>query len=149
MNDSFQSDDTDQRFAELIKAEFGDSDGPELPGARVIDPSPPVRPATARQPVIDDFFSLQRALDEAELTDDDVEHWIPPELAAPGRPGPRRLTGALLIVIAVIVGALVLAGWRPALWVSVVTLVCVGGGLIVLASTLPRHGEIDGDGARL
>lgn len=149
MTDSDHSDDTDQRFAELIKAEFGNSDGPELFGTRMTGLPRPPRSAPASRPVIDGYFDLQRAIEEVELNDDDVEHWTPPEPPAVGRPEYWHVLGTGLIVAALVVGIMVLAGWRPDLWVGVLTLVCAGAGLAVLLSSLPRQPEIGSDGAQL
>ena len=110
MTDSAHSDDTDQRFAELIKAQFGNSDGPELFGTRMTGFPRPPRSAPASRPVIDGYFDLQRAIEEVELNDDDVEHWTPPEPPAVGRPEYRHVLGTGLIVAALVVGIMVLAG---------------------------------------
>lgn len=149
MENSDPSDDINQRFAALIKAEFGDSDGPALLGTPLLDTSHPVEPAPPQPPLIDDFFDLERAIDEVELSDDDFEHWTPPPAPSVGRPGAKLLVGAALLTIAFIIGISVLAGWRPQAWISAATLFCAGGGLIMLLFSLPRHRQIGGDGSQI
>lgn len=145
----------DQRFRELIRAEFGDVPGSRGPGE---DAAPPtvVRPPQpgrfgvrkTKDPI--EYFNLSRAIEEVTTPDDDHDRWDPPVDASLGHPRARVVIGVALLAATLLMGVAVLAGLRPAWWVGVITLLGFGLGLGLLFSALPRHRKDgDGDGARL
>lgn len=139
----------DRRFRELIRSEFGDVAGARDPDEADPPPwSPPPRQRFQR-PLPDpiEYFNLSQAIDETE-PDDDFERWNPAGERL-SRPRLRVLIGALLVLLAVSLAAMVLAGWRPSTAVSVLIVVISGLGLGLLLSSLPRWRHIDGDGAQL
>lgn len=150
---SNRDDEMDQRFREMIRAEFGDVAGSRSSNEEA-DPSVPSPPPQARRfgvrklkdPI--EYFNLSRAIEEA-ATDDDHERWDPPGDASLRRPRLRVVIGAALLVVALVMGVMVLAGLRPDWWVGLLTLLAAGFGLGLLLSALPRHRDDDGDGARL
>lgn len=143
-------EDLERRFRELIRAEFGDVAGARLPGEAEPAPwSPPPRRRFQRRPLPDpiEYFNLSQAIEETE-PDDDFERWNPPVDARLPRPPLRGLLGAVLVLGTMLLGVMVLAGWRSHLALGLI-LVSGGIGLGLLLSTIPRHRDIDGDGAQL
>lgn len=150
---SSNDDEFDQRFRELIRAEFGDVAGSR--GPNDADP-PPLAPAPVpprrfgarklRDPI--EYFNLSQAIEQSE-PDDDFERWRPPGESILAHPPKARVAvGIVLLVICLLVGVVVLAGWRPVWWIGLSTVLVAGAGLALLLSALPRTRD-DGDGARL
>lgn len=142
----------DQRFRDLIRAEFGDVAGSEEPGKRVAPP-PWVPPKSGRfgarklkDPI--EYFNLSNAIEET-TPDDDHERWDPPIDASLGRPRPRVVIGVVILAGVLLVAVAVLAGLHPPWWLATAALVGLGFGLSLLLSALPRHRNDDGDGAQL
>ena len=142
----------DQRFRELIRAEFGDVAGTRDPGDADPPPlaPPPVRRFRPARKLPDpiEYFNLGQEIDWAE-PDEDFERWRPtPPLTTGGLPL-RGLFGIALLLVTVAIAVAVLVG-LPTRWpVGIGALVCAGVGFGLLFSLLPRHREAGGDGTQL
>lgn len=143
-------EDLDRRFREMIRAEFGDVAGARHPDdAEPAAWSPPPKKRFQR-PLPDpiEYFNLSQAIDQTE-PDDDFERWDPPTDTKLPRPPIRVAVGVVLVVATVMMGAMVLAGWRPGTGPGIAISLVGGLGLALLLSALPRRRHIDGDGAQL
>lgn len=150
---SSSDEEFDQRFRELIRAEFGDVAGSRDP-RDIAEPPPWAPPQPHRfgvrklkDPI--EYFNLSKAIEET-TPDDDFDRWDPPVDVPLGRPRIRVIIGVLLLVAVLLLAVAVLAGLRPDWWVGAVTLLGLGFGLGLLLSALPRRRDDgDGDGAQL
>ncbi|MFB9620082.1 hypothetical protein [Brooklawnia cerclae] len=146
-----RNDDTDRRFRELIRAEFGNVAGANEPGDA--DPSPPFpHPSRRNVPLPDpiDYFNLSDAIDRA-VPDDETEHWDPPVDASPIHLPRRAMVGGVIVAVGLLLGIAAMAGVRLPLAGGIATVACIGAGMALLLSTLPLgQGRDDGgDGAQL
>jgi hypothetical protein len=124
--------DYDDRFRDLVRQEFGT----EVPGEAPPEPEParaPYRPA--------DFFSLDRALAEADGTPDPWDAFSPPEEPRFGRPPVMVLVGAVLVAGAVVLGFLGAFVVRLPKWAGIGGGIAFGVGLAVLLLSIPRRRE--------
>lgn len=144
--------DVDQRFRELILAEFGDVAGARDPDD--VDP-PPLAPPPVRRfrpakklPDPIEYFNLTDEIERA-TPDEDFERWNPPVGKTFGPLPARAIVGIVLLVATVALGIAVLAGFASGLPVGIIALASAGIGIGLLLSTLPRHRDVDGDGAQL
>lgn len=144
----------DQRFRDLIRAEFGDVAGVRAPGQEP-DPEPeapqprPRRFGARKLPDPIEYFNLEQEIAHATPDPDDIERWTPDDPAPLGRPPIRVMVGILLVVAAMLVGVMVLAGSRPGWVVGIATVVVGGVGLALLLSALPKSGPDLGNGAQV
>lgn len=152
MNPDSSRDEVDERFRELIRTEFGDVAGSRAPGepepAPIVSPPPRRLFGSRKLPDPIEYFNLSQAIEETP-EDYDFEPWSPPVEAASGRPRLRVLAGVALLVAAMLMGALVLAGLRPGVMVNIACLISAGTGLALLFSALPGRNDLDADGAQL
>ena len=119
----------DDRFRELIRAEFGDEVPPRRHGFRRSRPS-------ARQVPRD--FSMSEALDRNAPTDDSWAAWDPtPEPL--GRPRRILVVGWTLLGIAVAVGLISLGGLELPGVVAMGMALSAATGLALLIAAIPRH----------
>lgn len=146
--------DVDQRFREMIRAEFGDVAGSRDPDDVEPPPlaPPPVRRfrATRKLPAPIEYFNLSDEIERA-TPDEDFERWNPPTSKGLGL-GPlsaKAIVGIVCLLATIGLGIAVLAGLRPGVPVGVAALMLTGLGVGLLLSTVPRHREIDGNGAQL
>ena len=150
---SHSDDDVDQRFRDLIRAEFGDVAGSQGPGEQCIPPA--AVPAQNRRrfgtrklrdPI--EYFNLSQAIEET-TPDEDLERWTPPAGDSLPLPSLRVVAGIMLLVASLLMGLVVLAGLSPGWTLGIVILLATGLGLGLLLSALPRHRDDDDFGARI
>lgn len=147
---SADDDELDQRFRDLIRAEFGDVAGTRSPGETEPPPlaPPPARRFGARKlkdPI--EYFNLSQAI-EAATPDEDHERWNPP-VDASVRPPKRVWVGVGVLVATIVVGVVLSANHTPSGATTVIVLIGSGTGLALLLSGVPRRRSVDGDGAQL
>lgn len=147
---SGNDDELDQRFRDLIRAEFGDVAGTRSPGEADPPPlaPPPVRRFGVRKlkdPI--EYFNLSQAI-EAATPDEDFERWSPP-VDASIHPSRRVWVGIGVLVVTLIGGVVLSINHAPGVVTTVVVLLGTGSGLALLLSSLPRRRHLDGDGAQL
>jgi len=146
--------DDDARFADLIQDEFGvtvdtpaaSEDAAHASLARSAGRAAgKVRksrlPKPDRSTPTPEWFSLDKAIDEAGP---DVEPFVAPTPAPLPRPRNRlAILGVVLLAAAVVIGATWLLDIHLApMWLrSLVLLLLIGGALVALLLSLPRHKE--------
>jgi len=130
----------DDRFAQLIADEYGvNVDGPAVAEDKVHRPSPTRH-----------WFSLDKAIDDAEPEYEPWERFTAPPSPPLGRPrNPLVIAGLCSFAAAIVIAVLWMAGLAEPVWLRSIGGLAIGAGLVCLLLAIPRHRTRDDDGAVL